>query len=170
MNGQDAVPPAIHRRLLAAFTSLFIVERRIPQDRSSHLTYLVLFLVFLGAPFLIQLQPANAKPLTLFGHALPGACFSREIFHVNCPGCGMTRSFVAFAHGEFAQSWGYHRLGILLYLFFALRLPVHAWLLYRPRTAENPGLEKAYNLSAWIMIGLLLVNWVAGVFAGSNGG
>jgi len=170
---KDTGAPAaqsLPRRCLRWLKKLFTCEREIPRDRASHITYLAIFLVFILAPFLFELHPTSTQPLTFFGYAPPPGCPSQYYFHLECPGCGITRSFVAFAHGEWALSWHYHRIGILLYLFFAARVPVHAWLLYRPKSAAHPLLEGVYNVSAWIMIALLLLNWLVGLFTGSNGG
>lgn len=36
-------------------------------------------------------------------HMLP--CPVKSIFGIECPGCGMQRSFIAFMHGNFAESF-----------------------------------------------------------------
>jgi hypothetical protein len=146
------------------------VDGAVPQDRQSHITWLTVFLLLLLVPSLIAFDPAQGSSLRLFGWSLPSACPSRQYLDFECPGCGLTRSFVAVTHGEWGFSFACHRLGILLYIFFALRVPVHAWLLARPHEAGRPALVKAYNGSAWCMIVLLLVNWGLGLYTGSNGG
>ncbi len=149
---------------------LFSPDSAVPQDRTSHITWLAVFLVLLLVPILIAFDPAPGSCLTLFGLSLPPACPSQRYLDLECPGCGLTRSFVAMAHGEWGWSFAYHRLGILLYVFFALRVPVHAWLLARPEDAVRPVLVKAYNGSAWCLIALLILNWGVGLYMGSNGG
>jgi hypothetical protein len=146
------------------------MDSTVPRDRPSHITWLAVFLVLLLVPFLIDFDPAQGSSLSLFGRSLPSACPSQRYLDFECPGCGLTRSFVAIAHGEWEFSFAYHRVGILLYIFFALRVPVHAWLLSRPHAAGRPALVKAYNGSAWCMITLLLLNWGVGLYTGSNGG
>ena len=42
-------------------------------------------------------------------------CAFRNTFSIPCPGCGLTRSFVAISHGEFAAAMRWHPLGILIY-------------------------------------------------------
>ncbi len=48
------------------------------------------------------------------GAALGGSCWSLEIFGVACPFCGMTRSVIAFAHGDLGLSLGFHPGGFLM--------------------------------------------------------
>jgi hypothetical protein len=53
-----------------------------------------------GAALLVPRGDAVALP---GGATLGGACWWRAAFHVDCPFCGMTRSFVALAHGHLAM-------------------------------------------------------------------
>jgi Protein of unknown function (DUF2752) len=45
-------------------------------------------------------------------------CLLRLSSGIDCPGCGLTRSFVALSHGAVLESFHYHWLGPPLYLFF----------------------------------------------------
>ena len=44
----------------------------------------------------------------------PVTCGFRAAFGLPCPGCGMTRSVVAFANGDPAASFAHHPLGIVV--------------------------------------------------------
>jgi hypothetical protein len=44
------------------------------------------------------------------------------VFHVDCPFCGMTRSFVALAHGEVFAAFRFHPAGPLLFAAMAVAL------------------------------------------------
>ena len=52
----------------------------------------------------------------------PCACPARR-FGVSCPGCGLRRSFIYLAHGDWDASWQSHRLGWLLAAMVALQIP-----------------------------------------------
>ncbi len=43
-------------------------------------------------------------------------CFFKLMFHLPCPGCGMTRSWIALWHGNLPLSFRYHPLGLPLFL------------------------------------------------------
>jgi hypothetical protein len=93
---------------------------------------------------------------------LPPLCFVREWFGFNCPGCGLTRSFVYLAQGDWAASWRAHRLGWLLAGLVLLQLPYRGLELLRPhRRVLSP------RLAGWVsrvLIALLVLNWVVGLW------
>jgi pimeloyl-ACP methyl ester carboxylesterase len=43
-------------------------------------------------------------------------CLSRRLFHLPCPGCGMTRAFAFLAKGEWGAASGLHPLAPVLAL------------------------------------------------------
>jgi uncharacterized protein DUF2752 len=49
------------------------------------------------------------------GASVPGLCWFRAVFQIDCPFCGMTRSFVALAHGEVGDALRCHPAGPLLF-------------------------------------------------------
>jgi len=50
----------------------------------------------------------------------PVLCPFRRLTGLPCPGCGMTRSFVAVAHGDIGSAFAYNRLGPLLMAIFVI--------------------------------------------------
>src|SRR5262245_56695051 len=60
------------------------------------------------------LVPAGDHVALADGTPLGGACLSQALFGIACPFCGMTRSFVALAHGNVAGAFGFHPAGPLL--------------------------------------------------------
>jgi len=54
--------------------------------------------------------------LVLATRHLPGLpCLSYVVFHVPCPGCGLTRSILALWHGHVVESLRLHPVGIVLF-------------------------------------------------------
>ncbi len=45
-------------------------------------------------------------------HFVP--CLFHALTGIPCPGCGITRAFVALFHGDFAQAWAHHPFVYLL--------------------------------------------------------
>ena len=66
---------------------------------------------------------------------LPQTCFSRSWLGVKCPGCGLTRSIIHLAEGDWQASWRDHRLGGLFAIVIALQIP-YRLLALRGRTAR----------------------------------
>ncbi|VAX36713.1 hypothetical protein MNBD_PLANCTO02-50 [hydrothermal vent metagenome] len=64
---------------------------------------------------------------------LPQVCFSRRVFHIDCPGCGLTRSVIYLMHGEFAASYAIHRLGWLMFLIIIAQVPYRIGCLWGDR-------------------------------------
>lgn len=92
------------------------------------------------------------------GWPLPEMCLSRSAFGVSCPGCGLTRSFVYLAHGDWTASWTMHRLGWLLALAVVLQLPYRAWALcVKDKAPLGKAVPKFFGS---LLIALLLVNWL----------
>lgn len=89
---------------------------------------------------------------------LPGMCGSRALFGIECPGCGLTRSFVSLAGGDLRESLSFHPLGWLLALSVVSQIPYRIYLLrelrYRIPDRRWP---------TWygnFLISLLLGNWL----------
>jgi hypothetical protein len=47
-------------------------------------------------------------------------CFFHSTTGIDCIGCGLTRSLSCAMRGSFAQSWGYHPMGIFILALFTL--------------------------------------------------
>ena len=49
-------------------------------------------------------------------------CYFRKITGLDCPGCGLTRGFIAFCHADFTEAFRVNALTYLVAPFFAYRL------------------------------------------------
>ena len=65
---------------------------------------------------------------------LPQTCMSRALLGLRCPGCGLTRSIIHLAQGDWRESWHDHRLGGLLGIVIALQIPYRLYLPSQTRT------------------------------------
>jgi O-antigen ligase len=95
---------------------------------------------------------------------LPQTCASRVIFGMRCPGCGLTRSIIHVAEGDWRASWHDHRVGGLLAVVIALQIPYRLYALRRP----GRRLLSTFWLSAigYGLIAMLVINWLFDVAAG----
>ena len=62
-------------------------------------------LLLLGVGALRFLFEADGEHSWFLGRAFGSACWFRIHFGIPCPNCGMTRSLILAAHGEFVRSW-----------------------------------------------------------------
>jgi hypothetical protein len=65
-----------------------------------------------GAAWLV---PDGDRLALADGTPVGGLCLSHALFGLECPFCGMTRSFVALAHGDLAAALRFHPAGPLLF-------------------------------------------------------
>ena len=96
---------------------------------------------------------------------LPQTCASRAWLGLRCPGCGLTRSIIHLAEGDWRASWHDHRLGGLLAIVIAFQIP------YRLYALRRPGRPLLLDILAdrdrlYALIALLVANWLLDVAAG----
>jgi hypothetical protein len=94
----------------------------------------------------------------LHGWPIPELCQSKAMFGIDCPGCGLTRSFIHLAHGDVTASFQRHRLGWLVALFVVLQIPYRVWAIRSGLSA--PLGNKLPWAGMWIVVLLLMANWV----------
>ena len=98
--------------------------------------------------------------LTIFGYKTPTLCLHRLIYNEPCAGCGMTRSFVNFAHGNFEAAYSYHKLGIPLFLIVILQIPIRAYLLRTGSKGYTNFIKKLITVPAILAAISLIINWI----------
>jgi hypothetical protein len=130
-----------------------------------HLVILALSSLLLAASFALSFEGSSSAVALPGGVELPTLCWSRGLFGVECPGCGLTRSFVAIAHGEFARAWRTNPAGFVWFAAVALQIPLRLYLLRRAaRKQDAKDIEPAWlpTLTAvsWTMlIGATMLQW-----------
>lgn len=68
--------------------------------------------------------------------ALPTTCWTRRWLGWNCPGCGLTRSFVQAAHGDVSGAMAVHPMGTIVFGLLLLQLPlriIQGWRFFANR-------------------------------------
>ena len=86
-----------------------------PSRRDRDMLFMSTFV--LVTSFLLTIRPDGRVILRgLPAFPVPDICFTRAILHIDCPACGLTRSFISLAQGNIIQSLHYNRCGIVLRL------------------------------------------------------
>lgn len=127
-----------------------------PSGRALDLGFAALAAAQLGAA--ACLVPVAGRVHLPDGSPLVGSCLLHEIGGVACPFCGMTRSFVALAHGELGAALRFHPAGPLLFSAMAAFL-VGAVVIACRRS--QPLLERRRFLRAFEVV--LLVSLAIGI-------
>ena len=81
----------------------------------------------------VVLTPSDSV-VSFFGWDVPPLCMFKRITGMDCPGCGLTRSFTYMGHGDVIDAFTRHKLGPPFYLFVAAQVPwraVKLWRLWR---------------------------------------
>jgi hypothetical protein len=135
-------------------------ERQAVFARRRHREVLVISAAVIVLAFLLEVHAGEQVAFRFLpGWPLPETCPSRRLLHVNCPGCGLTRSFVYLAHGNWRAAWKVNRVGILLALLVVLQVPYRLWALCSPgRLPLGTSIPKFFG---YLLVTLLLVNWLA---------
>ncbi len=87
-------------------------------------------------------------------------CPLRAVTGIDCPGCGMGRSFCAISEGNFMHSLFHHPLGLLTYVTFLVIMMrnLGEWLLQRRFKPLLP--PRPRRVAIWLALGLLLLAWI----------
>lgn len=133
--------------------------------RRRHLFFLALATLVVAMALLLDVRGDRVAIAGLRDYPLPHLCMSRSLFGLSCPGCGLTRSFIYLAHGDWQAAWRVHRLGWLVAAIVLFQLPYRAWMLAGRRDGMPVRLVQWH---AGIVVALLLVNWCLGLVEASS--
>ncbi|HMK36092.1 MAG TPA: DUF2752 domain-containing protein [Desulfomonilaceae bacterium] len=134
---------------------------------SEHIWILALACLAVAGSFVLSPWSDGALCLMLPGAAgpviLPETCTSRILFGVSCPGCGLTRSFVATARGEWHRAFVFNFMGPVLFVLCCLQIPYRI-LAYLDPAVVRPVFEKMRKGTeglVWLIVAGLVVSWAA---------
>jgi hypothetical protein len=131
-----------------------------------HLFFFAASLTVVALAATMSIRGSSQVCLPALPMPLPELCSFRRMLGIDCPGCGLTRSFIAQARGEFALAWHFNPAGILLFPFLAFQIPYQALQLWRLRCGLRP-----WNLGAvgYAVFGafflVMLVQWGLKLFS-----
>ncbi|NIL97848.1 MAG: DUF2752 domain-containing protein [Planctomycetales bacterium] len=126
-----------------------------------HAWLLALISLALLATALMEIHGDQQVTLPLAG-PLPAACVWKSLWGTNCPGCGLTRSFVALTHADLAAAWRYNPAGTLIFAIAMYQIPfrsVQLWRLARGR-ADRRHRPWTIHLAVWATVTALIVQWL----------
>ena len=85
-----------------------------------------------GVTLAFVLAPGSER-VAMFGVEIPEICVWKRAFGISCPGCGMTRSWVYLAHGDWRTALSMNVLGPIVFLAALFQIPLAALRLWRRR-------------------------------------
>lgn len=127
----------------------------------------------LALSFLLQPGADRRVMIPWSQTALPETCYFYNLFQLDCPGCGLTRSFLHLARGDIRTAFHLNPIAIFLYTYLVLQIPQAAlrWMNHQRRQTwiADSRLDWWTRLNEWAFIGLLFAlvcQWVLRLLLG----
>ncbi len=130
------------------------------QKRDRDILLLSAFIILMA--FLLKVEEPRVRLAVWPETLIPQSCFSRIYFGIDCPGCGLTRSFIYLANGELTKSLSANRVGWFLALGVLFQIP------FRIASLRTNGLIMPVLVRkslGWTVVVILISNWVYNLFA-----
>src|SRR4051812_37676076 len=129
--------------------------------RARHIEMLVLAGIVIVLTFALTVRDDGRVAFRFFERfPVPETCLSKSMFHVECPGCGLTRSFIELSRGHLAASLRYHRVGWLIALAVLGQVPYRIACMRRRRAVFGEAFPRYFG---YVLIVSLLLNWLLGL-------
>lgn len=103
-----------------------------------HITFLAMSLGVILCSALMTVEGPRTVRVPGLSMALPESCMSRRAWGIDCPGCGLTRSFISMSHGQIGNAFSFNVAGPLVYLFVLTQIPWHGYQLFRLLNIRRP--------------------------------
>ena len=125
-----------------------------------HRTVLIVSLAVLIASAVLGNTGDGHVKLPFGGAVAPSICFWRLTTGTDCPGCGLTRCFVAMAHGDWARAWHFHPVGLMLFVVVLAQVPYRAVQLRRLARGQDELKHPALDAILWLLVAGFFVQWL----------
>jgi Protein of unknown function (DUF2752) len=134
------------------------------QLREYHVWLLLCSVAVAAAAFVLRVRTDQRVELAVLpGLPLPELCQFRALLGWDCPGCGLTRSFVYLAAGDVEASLAVNRVGWLFAAVVVLQVPYRLWAIC---SADGRPLGQRIPWAfLWVPLALLVANWLVKVAA-----
>lgn len=127
--------------------------------KTIHWVFLTIAIVVVVLSFTMRVPGQERVYLPFINAPVPGTCVSRELSGIECPGCGLTRSFISLGHGEFHRAWQFNPAGFVIFLIVAGQIPYRIVQLWRIRQGRELPRSKATMWIAYVAVLALLSQW-----------
>jgi hypothetical protein len=118
-------------------------------------------LICLGLAACMTVGENRRVYLLAWPQPLPETCLTYSRLGVDCPGCGLTRTFVHLAHAQFAQAWALSPVGMFVFLFACLQIPPGvAQLLFRVRNRWTEAWGVWNDWCSGLLVAALFLQWL----------
>jgi hypothetical protein len=131
------------------------------RDPTFHWMMLGLCVAVLLLSSLLSVRERTQVLVPLLGRPLPELCHFKKYTGIDCPGCGLTRSFISIAHGRLREAWRYNPGAFVLFPIMLFQIPFRATQLWRlKRGLPELALGWVGRFAMGSVVCVLLGQWV----------
>lgn len=130
-------------------------------DRAYHWAMLIFAGAIITLSFVLKVRGEHQVVLPVSDVALPESCTFKKTLGIGCPGCGLTRSFIKIADGDFGGAWHFNPVGFPFFLLVVGQIPYRIAQLWRIR--NNRPQWRPIRISTIIVVSLailLIIQWL----------
>ncbi len=117
-----------------------------------HVVFLLMSAAVIVCSAMMTSEGATTVRIPGIPFSMPESCMSRRVWGIDCPGCGLTRSFISMSHFQFSRAIAFNPAGPIVYLFFLIQIPWHGYQMVRLWRLKRP-IE-----SVWLYSGLFAIS------------
>ena len=127
---------------------------------SLHLFFMLFSAVLIGLSFFFVLEGNTGVRIPGMPTAMPETCNAKRMFGIDCPGCGLTRSFISMSSGRFQKAIRFNPSGPLSYLFVLIQIPWHLFQLIRLMIGKIPVESVWLYVPIYVVCGAMMLQWI----------
>jgi hypothetical protein len=140
-----------HQMDFAIIPRMLLEKLECESERRIHLNVLLSTALLFMAAFIL-VRHKNVLEL------VPHVCVAQALFGIPCPGCGITRSALAFLTGNIGQAWSMNPAGPVLCATTAFQVPLRC-LVLTGKCESRIALNTSRFFTA-VVVTFLIGNWL----------
>jgi len=126
----------------------------------NHLYILIFCSTILLLSFFLTIDGGSNVCLPILNkYPIHGICLFKEIFGIDCPTCGLTRSFISISHLHFENAWDFNRASIFIYVFVLFQIPYRICLIWKKQGLITDNYLKTSRSYSYVVAIILIANW-----------
>lgn len=144
-----------------ALEAELVPAQKVSPEIIFHAAILGVAIAVILASCLLSVDGPSTVLLPWFDSPIPPTCGMRIYYGLDCPGCGLTRSFITLAHGDLWASLRFNPAGVLLFAALVFQIPYRVVQLFR--TQRGLPTQKLMPLTVWFWASVgavLLSQWI----------
>ncbi len=106
--------------------------------------------------FLLRVENGRAI-FPIIDQGFSSLCLFQNLLGIDCPFCGLSRSFIEIAHFNFSQAINYNGAGVAFFLFLIFQIFYRAYLMLRPYR-RTPS-QKLTMIPLYLLLAAVFGQW-----------